>query len=77
LGKPIDHTITGYAQISWPQIYNINKPVGFRALLKLTSGAAAKVNRGSFPQKITAPLLKLTAGAAAVSLVPRQYDCLV
>jgi hypothetical protein len=29
-GKPIDHTITGYAQISWRPIYNINKPVAFR-----------------------------------------------
>jgi hypothetical protein len=30
-GKLIDYTITGYAPISWQPIYNINKPVAFRA----------------------------------------------
>jgi hypothetical protein len=29
-GKLMDHTITGYAQISWQPIYNINKAVAFR-----------------------------------------------
>jgi hypothetical protein len=29
-GKLLDHTITGYAHISWQLIYSINKAVAFR-----------------------------------------------
>jgi hypothetical protein len=48
----------------------MHQKVNSRSLLKLTARAAAKVNSGSCPLKLIAPLLKLTAGAAALKVLP-------